>query len=132
VRVTAAEVQASLKIEPNGRPLCASGANRVAGCSARGPSAGARGWEYRGFTAAVWFTILAGAKRDRLEPWAYHRDVLLRLSAGATDLESLLPDCWAARHPKHGLQYRLDESRRKATRQKAARQTRRAIAGPKA
>ena len=37
------------------------------------------------------FTILAGAKRRRLEPWAYLRDVLLRLSAGETDSESLSP-----------------------------------------
>ena len=67
------------------------------------------------------FTILAGAKRHRLEPWAYLRDVLLRLSAGETDLESLLPDRWAASHPEHVLQHRLDESRRKAARQKATR-----------
>jgi len=79
----------------------------------------------------VLFTILAGAKRHRLEPWAYLRDVLLRVSAGETDLESLLPDRWGANHPEHVLQHRLDESRRKATRQKEARQRRRAIAGRK-
>ncbi len=45
------------------------------------------------------FTILAGAKRHRLEPWAYLRDVLLHLGAGETDLESLLPDRWGANHP---------------------------------
>ena len=65
-------------------------------------------------------------------PWAYLRDVVLKLSADETDLESLLPDRWATSHPEHVLQHRLDESRRKATRQKAARQERRAIAGPKA
>jgi hypothetical protein len=81
--------------------------------------------------AAVLFTIPAGAKRHRPEPWAYLRDVLLRLSAGETDLEPLLPDRWAARHPEHVLQHRLDESRRKAARQKEARQTRRAGAVPK-
>jgi transposase len=79
----------------------------------------------------VLFTILAGAKRHRLEPWAYLRDVVLRLSAGETDLKSLLPDRWAASHPEHGLQHRLDESRRKATRQKEERQRRRAIAAPR-
>jgi transposase len=77
----------------------------------------------------VLFTILAGAERHRLEPWAYLRDVVLRLCAGETDLESLLPDRWAASHPEHVLQHRLDESRRKESRQKAARQERRAIAG---
>jgi hypothetical protein len=78
------------------------------------------------------FTILAGAKRHRLEPWAYLRDVVLRSSAGETDLESLLPDRWAASHPEHVLQHRVDESRRKASRQKATRQTRRLLAAPKA
>ena len=41
--------------------------------------------------------------------------------AGETDLESLLPDRWAASHPEHVLQHRLDESRRRAARQKATR-----------
>jgi hypothetical protein len=35
------------------------------------------GSEVAGPRAAVLFTILAGAKRHRLEPWAYLRDVLL-------------------------------------------------------
>ena len=74
------------------------------------------------------FTILAGAKRHHLEPWAYLRDVLLRLSAGETELEPLLPDRWAASHPEHVLQHRFDESRRKAARQKERRQERRAAA----
>ena len=56
---------------------------------------------------------MAGAKRHRLEPWAYLRDVLLRLSAGETDQEALLPDRWAATHPEHVLEHRLEESRRK-------------------
>src|SRR5947209_6338171 len=63
---------------------------------------------------SVLFTILAGAKRHHLEPWAYLRDVLLHLSAGETDLESLLPDRWASIHPEHVLRHRLDESRRRA------------------
>jgi transposase len=97
---------------------------------------GRKNWEFLGSSeagprAAVLFTILAGAKRHRLEPWAYLRDVLLRLSAGQTDLEPLLPDPWAASHPEHVLQYRLDESRRKAARQEEARQARRAGGEPK-
>jgi hypothetical protein len=43
-------------------------------------------------------------------------------------LEPLLPDRWAASHPEHVLQHRLDESRREAARQKEARQERRAAA----
>src|SRR5579864_1754179 len=78
--------------------------------------------------ATVLFTIRAGAKHHHLEPWAYLRDVLLRLSAGETELESLLPDRWAASHPEHVLQHRLDESRRKAARQKARGQRRRVTA----
>jgi transposase len=52
--------------------------------------------------------------------------VLLRLSAGEADLESLLPDRWAASHPEQVLQHRLDESRRRAARKKATRERRRA------
>jgi transposase len=98
---------------------------------------GRRNWTFLGSAeagprAGVLFTILAGAKRHRLEPWAYLRDVVPRLSAGEADLESWAPDRCDASHPEHVLQHRLDESRRKATRQKVERQTRRAIAGPKA
>jgi hypothetical protein len=89
------------------------------------------GSEAAGPRAAVLFTILAGAKRHRLEPWAYLRDVLLRLSAGEPDLEALLPDRWAAAHPEHVLAHRLDESRRKAARQKEARMRRRAGQSPR-
>src|SRR5262249_35593152 len=90
-----------------------------------------KNWEFLGSEpagpcAAVLFTILAGAKRHRLEPWAYLHDVWLRLSAGGAHLESLLPDRWAASHPQHVLEHRLDESRRKA-----ARQRRRVVAQPK-
>ena len=108
--------------------------NNVSERTLRLQAIGRKNWEFLGSAeagprAAVLFTILAGAKRHRLEPWAYLRDVVLQLSAGETDLESLLPDRWAASHPEHVLQHRLDESRRKATRQKEARQRRRARAG---
>ena len=71
-------------------------------------------------------TILAGAKRHRLEPWAYLRDPILHLCAGETDLESLLPDRWAASHPECVLEYRLEEARRRAARTKDVRKHRRA------
>jgi transposase len=92
---------------------------------------GRKNWQFLGSEAAgpraaVLFTILAGAKRHRLEPWAYLRDVLLRLSAGDTNLEALLPDRWGAIHPEHVLEHRLDESRRTAARKKEARKGRRA------
>jgi transposase len=110
--------------------------NNVSERTLRLQAIGRKNWLFLGSAgagprAAVLFTILAGAKRHHLEPWAYLRDVLLRLSAGETDLESLLPDRWAASHPEHVLRHRLDESRRRAARQKARREYRRAKARPK-
>ncbi len=107
--------------------------NNVSERALRLQAIGRKNWEFVGSAeagprAAVLFTILAGAKRHHLEPWAYLRDVLLRLSAGETDLESLLPDRWAASHPEHVLRHRLDEARRRAARQKATRERRRAKA----
>ena len=50
-----------------------------------------------GRTAAVLFTLLAGAKRHELEPWRYLRDVIVRLTdLGPGQLVSLLPDHWKA------------------------------------
>jgi transposase len=107
--------------------------NNISERTLRLQAIGRKNWEFLGSEqagprAAVLFTILAGAKRHRLEPWAYVRDVLLRLSGGETDLEALLPDRWAASHPEHVLKHRLDESRRKATRRKEKREQRRASA----
>jgi transposase len=105
--------------------------NNVSERTLRAQAVGRKNWEFLGSSeagprAAVLFTILAGAKRHRLEPWAYVREVLLRLSTGEADLEALLPDRWAASHPEFVLEHRLDESRRKAARQKEKRQRRRA------
>ncbi|MHB8954808.1 MAG: hypothetical protein ACYC4U_17700 [Pirellulaceae bacterium] len=72
------------------------------------------------------YTILAGAKRHRIEPWAYVRDLLLRLHAGNLPLEEMLPDRWAAVHPEAILNHRLEESRVKAVRTRARRAHRRA------
>jgi transposase len=110
--------------------------NNVSERTLRIQAIGRKNWEFLGSKAAgpraaVLFTILAGAKRHRLEPWAYVRDVLLRLSAGETELEALLPDRWAASHPEHVLKHRLDESRRKAARQKEKRQQRRSSSSRK-
>jgi transposase len=105
--------------------------NNISERTLRLQAIGRKNWEFLGSEpagprAAVLFTILAGAKRHRLEPWAYVRDVLLRLSGGETDLEALLPDRWATSHPEHVLKHRLEESRRKATRRKEKREQRRA------
>ncbi len=72
------------------------------------------------------YTILVGAKRHRIEPWAYVRDLLLRLHADDVCLEEMLPDRWAAAHPAAILNHRLEESRAKAVRTRARRAHRRA------
>jgi len=84
------------------------------------------GSEAAGPRAAVLYTILAGAKRHRIEPWVYVRDLLLRLNAEDARLEEMLPDRWAAAHPKAILTHRLEESRAKATRTRQRRAHRRA------
>jgi hypothetical protein len=40
--------------------------------------------------------VVASASRHNLDVWAYLRDVLERLALGEPNLESLLPDVWAA------------------------------------
>jgi transposase len=86
------------------------------------------GSQAAGPRAAVLYTILAGAKRHRIEPWAYVRELLLRLHAEDACLEDMLPDHWAAQHPASVLTYRLDESRNKAAITRDRRSRRRAQA----
>ena len=52
------------------------------------------GSEQAGPRAAVIYTIIAGAKRHWIEPWAYLNDVILQLTVDASpdSLERLLPD----------------------------------------
>ena len=74
------------------------------------PSGPLLGSDAAGPRTAVLYTILAGAKRHRIEPWAYVRDLLLRLHAEDACLEEMLPDRWAAAHPDAILTHRLEES----------------------
>jgi transposase len=97
--------------------------NNVSERRLRDQAIGRKNWMFLGSTeagprAAVLCTILAGAKRHRLEPWAYLHDVILQLAVDASPefLERLLPDRWALAHPEHILTYRLEESRQKAQR----------------
>lgn len=80
-----------------------------------------------GSRAAMICTIIAGAKRHRLEPWAYLQDVILQLSVDASPemLARLLPDRWALEHPEKMLTHRLEESRQKAQRRDQRRANRR-------
>ena len=80
-----------------------------------------------GSRAAVLCTIIAGAKRHRIEPLAYLRDVILQLSVDSSKeyLERLLTDRWALAHPEHVLNHRVEESREKARRRDQRRDERR-------
>jgi transposase len=97
--------------------------NNVSERRLRDQAIGRKNWMFLGNDAAgpraaVLCTIIAGAKRHRLEPWAYLHDVILQLSVDASPefLAGLLPNRWALAHPEHVLTHRLEESRRKAQR----------------
>jgi transposase len=105
--------------------------NNISERTLRHQAIGRKNWlflgsEAAGPRAAVLYTILAGAKRHRIEPWVYVRDLLLRLYADDPRLEEMLPDRWAAAHPEAVLTHRLDESRARAIRTRARRAHRRA------
>jgi transposase len=98
----------------------------------RDQAVGRKNWLFLGNDAAgpraaVLCTILAGAKRHRLESWAYLREVILQVSVDPSPefLEPLLPDRWAAAHPEHVLNHRVEESREKARRRDERRAMRR-------
>jgi len=110
--------------------------NNIAERTLRPCAIGRKNWMFLGSdrggeTAATCFSILAGAKRHRIEPFAYVRDLLVAISAGEPDWNSLLPDVWIAAHPEHFLHYRRDEAeaaaqsrrRRRAGRREMAKQS---------
>jgi transposase len=106
--------------------------NNVSERRLRDQAIGRKNWMFLGSAqagprAAVICTIIAGAKRHRLEPWAYLHDVILQLSVDASpeSLARLLPDRWAVAHPQHVLAHRLDESRQRARRRDERRRARR-------
>jgi transposase len=79
-----------------------------------------------GETAAILFSIVASARRHRIEPWAYVRALLVALSVPGADLRALLPDQWIAAHPEHYLKYRRDEAEAAARGRQRRRAARRA------
>ena len=106
--------------------------NNVSERTLRHQAIGRKNWlflgnEQAGPRAAVLFTILAGAKRHRIEPWTYLRELLLRLHDDDSNLDEMLPDRWAVQHPEAVLTYRLEESRRKAAARSRRRRYTRAI-----
>jgi hypothetical protein len=61
-----------------------------------------------GRTAAILFSVMASCKANRVEPFAYVRDVLSRpcveaptgSATGHSGLDALLPDAWLKTHPE--------------------------------
>jgi transposase len=104
--------------------------NNVSERTLRHQAIGRKNWLFLGSQqagprAAILFTILAGAKLHRIEPWTYLRELLLRLHDDNPRLDEMLPDQWAIQHPEAVLNYRFEESRRKAaTRSSRRRHTR--------
>ena len=107
--------------------------NNVSERTLRHQAIGRKNWlflgsERAGPRAAVLYTILAGAKRHRIEPWVYIREILLRLHADDNRLEEMLPNNWGVQHPAAVLTHRLEESRAKAAAKRDRRRLRRALA----
>lgn len=105
--------------------------NNVSERTLRHQAVGRKNWIFIGAPeagprAAVLYTILASAKRHHVEPWAYLKDLLLRLHADDEQLDEMLPDRWITAHPEAKLDYRLAEKRRKAAAAKQRRGKRRA------
>lgn len=104
--------------------------NNVSERRLRDQAIGRKNWLFLGDVAAgpraaIVSTIMAGAKRHHLEPWAYVKDVLMTLSVDPERVADLLPDRWARDHPEHVLTHRLDESRENARRRDAKHAERR-------
>jgi transposase len=78
--------------------------NNLAEQGLRGPVTGRRNYTFFGSdnggrTAAVLYSLIASAKRHGLDPFAYLRDVLARISDHpAHKLHELLPDHWKLAH----------------------------------
>ncbi len=80
-----------------------------------------------GEVAAMMYTLIASASRHNVDLWAYVDDVLRRLADGESDLDSLLPDRWAAAHPKSIRTYRQLEDAARAAKTKQRRARRRKL-----
>ncbi len=54
-----------------------------------------------GKAAAILYSVMASAKSNQVEPFAYVRDLLMQLSGERPDdLSHLLPDAWLPTHPE--------------------------------
>jgi hypothetical protein len=73
-------------------------------------------------------SILAGATRHRIEPWAHVSALLTASSSEQVDWESLLPEVWITADSEHFLTYRRDEAEAAAIAYRRRRERRRAEA----
>jgi len=91
---------------------------------------GRKNWLFAGSVAggqrtAGFLTLVSSAMRNDLDVWQYVKDVLDELLAGTTDYEPLLPWNWVAAHPEAIRQYRVNERKERAERQRFQRENRR-------
>jgi transposase len=78
-----------------------------------------------GERAADFLTVVSSAVRNHLDVWVYVKELLDRLLAGDTDYGALRPDAFAAAHPEHIRDYRVQERRDRADAKQARRTQRR-------
>jgi transposase len=71
------------------------------GCSHRGKNFLFLGSDDGGTAAAVPYTVLASAKANQVEPFAYVRDALVQMSVHSPPAaEALLPYAWLTAYPE--------------------------------
>jgi hypothetical protein len=78
-----------------------------------------------GERAAHLMTLVSNAVRNDLDVWAFVKDMLDELLAGATDDHALLPHVWKQSHPEAIRTYRTQERREGADRKQRYRTLRR-------
>ena len=93
---------------------------------------GRKNWMFKGSVAAGeraanLLTIIGSAIRNDLDVRAYLDDVLRRALAGETDWSKLTPHAWKREHPESIREYRQDERRQSADRNKTRRARRRLL-----
>ncbi len=109
-------IAVSDSLQSERRPPCGShNGYNVSERTLRHSAIGRKNWLFlgdddAGKTAAILFSLMASAKRNELEPWAYLKDVINGLSAEAGSpseaaLAALLPDAWLSSHPESHRRY---------------------------
>ena len=107
--------------------------NNVSERTLRPTAIGRKNWLFlgndeAGSRAAIVYSIVASAKRHRVDPWTYLSDILLHLNDTDSNLDQLLPDTWLANHPDCKLVYREQEAQRRKARKTQKRVNRRSKA----